>query len=73
LQTLITASTFRNGLDVAGIVLNSPSPQADDSSTKSNRAQLEEHCVPPLLAEVAYRGTIDQKTDWYALTGPHDA
>lgn len=69
LQTLITASTFRNGLDVAGVVLNSPSSLADDFSTKSNRTQLEEYCMPPILAEVAYRGTFDQKTDWYALAG----
>ncbi|MEO8499231.1 MAG: dethiobiotin synthase, partial [Planctomycetota bacterium] len=48
LQTLITASTFRNGLDVAGIILNDRhhSRDSNDLSTRSNAAELAARCVP---------------------------
>ena len=47
LQTLIAAATFREGLPIAGIVLNNPSPPGDDPSTSSNRRELAVRCVPP--------------------------
>ncbi len=53
LQTLIAATTFRDGLQVAGVVLNDIS--ADDSadiSRRSNFEELEHRCIPPLLAHV---------------------
>ncbi len=53
LQTLITASTFREGLDLAGIVLNEVQATSD-SSTASNRAELEKYCVAPVLAEAGW-------------------
>jgi dethiobiotin synthetase len=68
LQTLITAAVFREGLRVAGVVLNHPRPPADDLSTASNRAELAARCVPPLLAEVAWQaGQFDREVDWFAL------
>lgn len=67
LQTLIAASTFRDGLDVAGVVLNCPSGGTGDPSTTSNRAELEKRCVPPVLAEVTFGGTFDRDVDWWAL------
>ena len=40
LQTLITASIYRGGLEVAGLVLNHPTPRsADDLSPATNRAR----------------------------------
>jgi len=69
LQTLITAATFRDGLDVAGIVLNDISPGTDDASTASNRAELEKHCVAPILAHVAWQADgFDTPVDWAKLT-----
>ena len=52
LQTLITASVYRGGLAVAGVVLNHPAPpSADDISLASNRAELPpaapRRCWPP--------------------------
>jgi dethiobiotin synthetase len=56
LQTLITAATFRDGLDVAGIVLNQPNPaRPDDLSVATNRSELARRCVPPILAELAWQ------------------
>ncbi len=68
LQTLWVAKTYRGGLDVAGVVLNHPTPTADDPSTASNRAQLATHCRVPILAEVAWQADrFDVKIDWFEL------
>ena len=45
LQTLFTASHYRGGLCVAGVVLNHPAPPAaDDASLATNRAELAAGC-----------------------------
>jgi dethiobiotin synthetase len=70
LQTLMAAAVFREGLEVAGVVLNHPldPAAADDSSMTSNRAELAARCVPPLLAEVAWRAErFEPKVDWFGL------
>lgn len=69
LQTLITAATFRDGLTVAGIVLNDRQTLADlnDVSTQSNAAELAARCVPPILATVG--SGFDRAVDWMALAG----
>ncbi len=68
LQTLITASTFCDGLNVAGIVLNSPTARGDDRSTDSNPDELARRCVPPLLATVDFGGEVDREVDWWKLS-----
>ena len=70
LQTLITAATFREGLDVAGVVLNDISDTDGDASAASNRRELELSCVPPVLAHVAWqqRG-FEPALDWAAVAG----
>lgn len=68
LQTLITAATFRDGLEIAGVVLNDISPGVDDASTASNPSELERRCVPPLLAHVHWRAeSFDVTVDWMKL------
>ena len=81
LQTLITASTYRkagsgerragsqngDGLDVAGVVLNSPTLRPDDASIESNADELARRCVAPLLATVAHGGELDREVDWGRL------
>lgn len=67
LQTLITASTFRDGLTVAGIVVNSPRQSIDDPSVDSNVDELSRRCVPPLLAVVDHSGSFDRPVDWRAI------
>ena len=69
LQTLITASVFREGLTVAGVVLNNPRrPAVEDLSLATNRAELAARCVPPLLAELAFGSErFDPPVDWFQL------
>jgi dethiobiotin synthetase len=67
LQTLVTASTFCDGLDIAGIVLNSPKLRDDDPSIESNADELARRCVAPLLATVEHGGSMDGDIDWAAL------
>jgi dethiobiotin synthetase len=67
LQTLITAATYRNGLDVAGIVLNSARLAKDDPSIDSNADELARRCVAPLLATVEHAGELDRVVKWQTL------
>jgi dethiobiotin synthetase len=69
LQTLVAAATFRQGLPVAGVVLNRlPGTDAADVSLATNRAELARFCIPPILAEV-FPGAdnLDAQVDWLAL------
>ena len=58
LQTLITASTFRDGLDVRGVVLNGVTQGedggAEDESLESNWTELQSRSVPPCLCRVTH-------------------
>ena len=72
LQTLITASTFRDALRVAGVVLNSPNQTGDDPSVESNADELARRCEAPLLATVKHRGGFDRAVNWCELTGNAD-
>jgi dethiobiotin synthetase len=70
LQTLIVAATFRDGLPIAGIVLNDANPAraAGDSSVDSNPDELQRRAIPPVLAHVAWEATeFDRKIDWSTL------
>ncbi|MEX1039603.1 MAG: dethiobiotin synthase [Pirellulaceae bacterium] len=72
LQTLITATSYGDGLPVAGIVLNdTQSPSENDLSQTSNRDELARHCVPPILAHAAYGAEeFLAEVDWFGLGGP---
>lgn len=68
LQTLITAATFRDGLPIAGVVLNNPTPPGDDASLSTNHQELSARCVPPILAEVPWQADrFDTPVDWLNL------
>jgi dethiobiotin synthetase len=69
LQTLIVADVFRDGLAIAGVVLNRSQTSAEDRSTDSNAGELAQRCVPLLLATVNYDGGFDAEVDWWALAG----
>ena len=69
LQTLITAAAFREGLPVAGVVLNDV-VEMGDLSAESNRQELEARCVPPILAHVKYGAErFEEAIDWKSLCG----
>jgi dethiobiotin synthetase len=67
LQTLIAARTHRDGLSVAGVVLNSNVQRRDDPSIDSNAEELARRCAAPLLAVVEYGGGFDREVDWSSL------
>ena len=68
LQTLIAAATFRDGLNVAGVVLNQIDAGTEDVSGATNAAELRDRCLPPLLAHVGLEATeIDPTVDWMAI------
>jgi dethiobiotin synthetase len=69
LQTLVTATTFREGLAVAGLILNQRDEDGEDLSRASNSRLLQQHAIPPLLAELPFRGTLPPSIDWMALAG----
>jgi dethiobiotin synthetase len=69
LQTLVTAAAFADGLQVAGVVLNSLSPNQDDPSSATNLAELKKRCGPPVLTEVDPSGGFTTPVDWLALSG----
>ena len=68
LQTLVVASCFREGLPVAGIVLNDSQVFEGDMSLDTNRAEVESRAQVPVLARVRYQAQEFEETiDWMAL------
>ena len=71
LQTLIAAATFRDGLNVAGVVLNETGPRGQDVSLPQNASEIRRLAVPPLLAEIGYQRTaFEPPVDWFDLASP---
>jgi dethiobiotin synthetase len=68
LQTLITAATWLDGLDVAGIVLNDVHPDVDrDPSSGDHEEELRRRSVPPLLAHLRWKDDLADEIDWWEL------
>jgi dethiobiotin synthetase len=69
LQTLIAAAVYRDGIEVAGVVLNHARPNdRSDPSVATNRTELERRTEPPVLAELNFNATtFDQVVDWFGL------
>ena len=69
LQTMITASCFRDGMDVAGIVLNDSQSFDGDISIDSNEEEISQRSLAPVLGRVRYQAeTFDREIDWWALS-----
>jgi ABC-type dipeptide/oligopeptide/nickel transport system permease subunit len=65
---IITAAAFEDGLPVAGTIMNHR--QVDDRgdvSLRTNVSEIERCSFPPVLASVAYNGTLDRNIDWLQL------
>ncbi len=72
LQTLIAAAAYREGIDVAGIVLNQSSPEGDPSC-RSNLRELARRAAAPILAEVGFGQTaFEPAVDWLRLAARRD-
>lgn len=70
LQTLVTAAAFRDGIPVAGVVLNHPQPPVPetDPSVLSNARELSRHSLAPLLSQLAFGATdFENDVDWWEL------
>jgi len=70
LQTLMAAACFGDGLKVAGIVLNDVLDRStkDDPSVTSNRQQISQRTLVPMLAHVTHNAEgFDEKVDWFAM------
>jgi len=68
LQTLVTAACFRDGLPVAGIVLNDSQILDGDASIDSNQDELARRTETPILGRVRYESeTLGCKIDWMEI------
>jgi dethiobiotin synthetase len=68
LQTLIVAETFRDGIPVAGVVLNEVTSDPDDPSRATNYDELCRLSVSPVLARVGWQAEgFDRDVDWMKL------
>ncbi len=68
LQTLIVAATFREGLAVAGIVLNQVHAASPDASMASNAREIRARAVPPVLAELPHGAqAFEPRVNWFSL------
>jgi dethiobiotin synthetase len=68
LQAMITASCFRDGLDVAGIILNDAQAFEGDPSRDSNFEQLERRSVAPVLTRVHHDvDSCETEVDWMEI------
>ena len=65
LQTLITASCFRDGIPVAGVVLNDARSFDADISMESNREEIAKRSARPMLTRLRYeQEEFDDLVDW---------
>jgi dethiobiotin synthetase len=70
LTNLVVAATYRDGMDIASVVLNDPPPDSSDESAATNLAELKARCVPQVLGPLAWGAEIfPASTDWYRLAG----
>ncbi|HVU85754.1 MAG TPA: dethiobiotin synthase [Pirellulales bacterium] len=69
LSTLVVAATWREGLEVAGVIVNELRFPTEDASAASNLAELRERCVPPVLGLVGWQGELPPGVDWWKLAG----
>ena len=68
LQTLITAACFREGIPVAGVILNDVRMFDGDISMDSNQAEIERRAQAPVLSRLRYEGeSLDCEIDWAEL------
>jgi dethiobiotin synthetase len=68
LSALITATCFRDGLNVAGVILNDARRFDGDVSMESNREQIESRAIAPVISRLRYEGeSFDDDVDWMEI------
>lgn len=56
MQTLITASTFRGGMTIGGIIINNLRSDEGDQSVRTNPEEIASRSLIPIIGTVEYRG-----------------
>ena len=70
LATLVVAASVRDGLDVAGVVLNQPASSTLDESIAGNYDELCRRAVPRVLANLPHDAAgFDPPVEWWHLAG----
>ena len=65
LSALITAACFRDGIPIAGVILNDSRMFDGDVSMETNREQISSRSVSPVLTRLRYEGDeFDEQIDW---------
>ena len=65
LSALITAACFRDGIPIAGVILNDARMFDGDVSMETNREQISSRSVSPVLTRLRYEGDeFDEQIDW---------
>ncbi len=68
MQTLITAATFREGLEIAGIVLNDVRTCEGDESVSTNAEEITKRSMIPIIGTVEYQGQdMGAEVDWFEI------
>lgn len=68
MQTLITAATFRDGLEVGGIIINNLRTEEGDESVKTNPEEIAKRSLIPIIGTVNYRGKeIEGDCDFFEI------
>lgn len=65
LSALITAACFRDGIPIAGVILNDARMFDGDVSMETNREQISNRSISPVLTRLRYEGDeFDEEIDW---------
>ncbi|MDG1872549.1 MAG: dethiobiotin synthase [Mariniblastus sp.] len=68
LSALITATCFRDGIPLAGSVLNDARSFDGDISMESNREQIASRAMAPVISRLRYEGEkFDDDIDWMEI------
>ncbi|MFK7769045.1 MAG: dethiobiotin synthase [Mariniblastus sp.] len=68
LSALITATCFRDGIPIGGVVLNDSRMFDGDISMETNREQVASRSMAPVLTRLRYDGeAFDDSVDWFEI------
>ena len=72
MQTLITASTFRDGMEIGGIIINNIRTDEGDESAKTNPDEIAKRSMIPIIGTVDYGGkTIKGDCDLFEIASQY--
>lgn len=70
LQTLITAECFRDGLPIAGVVINDLQAEGADPTMETNMQQIANRTDHRMIGRLRHHAEVmDPAVDWFAMAG----